>query len=526
LIGWGIERAADRWGDLEVLRFGARRWTYAELNRWVNTVAADLLDLGLTPGDRLLWQLPNSPEALVLHFAAWRIGVLCVPVVPLYREHEMAQILRDARPNAVAFAAASSGRDAVAEMAPVLAALDQPPTVRIAVGAAREGWSSIRTDADLAPGSIRALPDPAAADEPCLLLYTSGTTSAPKGAVHSSSTLLAEAAQLRDAMGFSHRDVFIVGSPITHIAGLLLTGIVPAMCGARTAMLPKWDAAEAIRLCDEEGGTFSCGATVFLQAYVEHYEADVEQRLHRLSAFMCGGASIAPSLIERADRVGIRAFRSWGMTEAPTIGLVAPNTPLERRACTDGRAAEGIEVRAIDESGAVLGVGEVGELCVRAPEQMLCYTDPAVDAAHVDADGWFRTGDVGSVDADGWITMSGRIKDIINRGGEKFSAQDIEHAIASHDAVSSVAVLGVPDDRLGERVAAFVTLRDGAAWPGSAALVAHLDAQRLAKQKFPVEWRVLDELPATLSGKTKKPELLERWTRELAAAPHPDAVNR
>lgn len=527
-IGWGIERAADRWGGREVLRFEDDRYTYGELNRWVNAVAGDLVAAGLGPGGRLLWQLPNSVEALVLHFAAWRIGVLCIPVVPLYREHEMAQILEDAAPTAVAFATGdgsdgSSGRDVTAEMTPLLDGLASPPTVRIAVGGDRPGWRAIRPFADVpaAGHASPALPDPAPADEPCLLLYTSGTTSAPKGAIHSSATLLAEAGQLRDAMGFSHRDVFVVGSPITHIAGLLLTGIVPATCGARTVLLSKWDADEAVQRCDEEGGTFSCGATVFLQAYVDRYEADTAGALHRLGAFMCGGASIPPSLIERADGVGIRAFRSWGMTEVPTIGLIGPDSSLERRARTDGQAAEGIEVRAIDDDGNPLPSGSPGELCVRAPEQMLGYTDPAVDAAQVDVDGWFRTGDVGWVDDDGWITMSGRIKDIINRGGEKFSAQDIEHAIASHEAIATVAVVGVPDERLGERVAAFVTLRPGSSWPGAKAVVDHLDQQRLAKQKFPVVWRVLDELPATLSGKVKKPEILERWEHELAAQPDP-----
>ena len=211
------------------------------------------------------------------------------------------------------------------------------------------------------------------------------------------------------------------------------------------------------------------------------------------------------------------------MTEVPTIGLISPSATLDQRARTDGRAAEGVEVRAVDDEGMPLAPGTRGELCVRAPEQMLGYTDPDLTAAQVDPDGWFRTGDVGMVDDAGWITMTGRIKDIINRGGEKFSAQDIEHAIVSHDAIAAAAVVGVPDHRLGEQVAAFVTLRPGAAWPGAVSLVGHLDAQRLAKQKFPVAWRVLDELPATLSGKLQKGDLLRQWNEGLAAGPDPDA---
>jgi acyl-CoA synthetase (AMP-forming)/AMP-acid ligase II len=142
---------------------------------------------------------------------------------------------------------------------------------------------------------------------------------------------------------------------------------------------------------------------------------------------------------------------------------------------------------------------------------MLGYTDATRNAELLTPDGWFRTGDVGSVDADGWITMTGRIKDIVNRGGEKFSAQDIENAIADHPSIASVAVIGAPDERLGEKVVAYVTLRPDATFPGEDALVAHLEAKRLAKQKRPVAWRVIDELPTTLSGKTQKHVLLEMW---------------
>ena len=446
----------------------------------------------------------------MLHLAGWRIGVCCVPVVPIYREHEMAHILRDAAPTAVAFSTQVGSRELAAEMADLLDQLDLAPRLRMALGGEVDGWSRLAAEpARDAVVSDDGLPEPADPDQPCLLLYTSGTTAAPKGALHSSTTLLAEAATLGTTMGFSFRDVFIMGAPITHIAGLLLTAIVPPSFGARSVLLPAWDPDEAVRLADEEGGTFSCGATVFLQAFVDRYELDVDGRLHRLGAFMCGGSSVPPSLIERADAVGIRAFRSWGMTEVPTIGLIGPDASLEQRATTDGRAAGGSEVQAVGDDGLPLPPGEVGELRVRAPEQMLGYTDPARHREAVDELGWFRTGDVGSVDEDGWVTMSGRIKDIINRGGEKFSAQDIEQAIAAHPCVASAAVVGVPDDRLGEKVVAFVTVRGD--WPGDDAMAGYLEQRRLARQKIPVAWRVLPELPMTLSGKIQKNRLLDLW---------------
>lgn len=518
-IGWLLSRAAERWPERTALVCDGRRYTYAELSRWVTRLAVQLVESGVRPGDRLLWQLPNSAEALAVHLAGWRAGALCVPVVPAYREHELAQILADAQPAAVIFAssagAGASGRSPVADMEALMATAGLRPRLRIAVGGAHDGWSTLAAAPQ--PGEHvddRGLPDPAPAADPCLLLYTSGTTARPKGALHASASLVAEITTLGRAMGFSHRDVFITGAPITHVAGLLLTGLIPAAYGGRSVLLTRWDPDDAVRLASEEGATFSMGPTVFLQGFVERYEADPQAHPHRLRTFMCGGAAISPALIERADRAGIRAFRSWGMTEAPTVGVIGPDDSLELRATTDGRLSEGCEVEAVDAERRPLPPGELGELRLRCPEQMLGYTDPALDAEQVDADGWFYTGDVGRVDAAGWVTMTGRLKDVVNRGGEKFSAQDIEHAISSHPAVGAVAVTGLPDERLGECVAAFVVLRDGAAWPGEQALLDHLDAQRLARQKFPAVWRVVEELPMTMSGKVQKNRLVQLWESE------------
>ena len=520
-IGWKIQRAADRWPERTALTCDADSVTYRELARWVDSVAAMLVGQGLRPRDRLLWQLPNSLEALVLHLAAWRAGIVSVPVVPAYREHELAQIMADARPAAVAFPAVLGSRRPAADIEAMLSSMTDPPRIRLIASGALAGWQPLqaRPGINAAPHAT-GLPDPLPPEEPCLLLYTSGTTARPKGALHSSQTLLAEATTLRDALGFSYDDVFITGAPITHIAGLLIGAIAPASCGARGVIMPAWDPDAAVAIADRERATFSCGPTVFLQGFVERYE-EAGDRLHRLSMFMCGGSAVPPSIIERAEAVGIRAFRSWGMTELPTIGLIGPDDSLAARSLRDGRLSEGCEATAVDAQRNPLPPGELGELRVRGPEQMLGYTDPALNAAQVDGDGWFYTGDIGTVDGDGWITMTGRIKDVINRGGEKFSAQDIENAIASHPAVAAVAVTGLPEPRLGECVAAFVVLRPNRSWPGTAALIDHLEAQRLARQKFPVVWRVIPDLPMTLTGKIQKNRLVEQWEAELAAQPDP-----
>jgi len=192
-IGWTLTAGAEQWGHWDALVFEGRRWSYRALWRWVTAVAHQLVDCGLEPGDRLLWQATNSVEALVLHLAGWRIGVCCVPVVPIYREHEMAHILRNAAPTAVAFSTQVGSRELAAEMADLLDQLDLAPRLRMALGGEVDGWSRLAAEPDRdAVVSDDGLPEPADPDQPCLLLYTSGTTAAPKGALHSSTTLLAD----------------------------------------------------------------------------------------------------------------------------------------------------------------------------------------------------------------------------------------------------------------------------------------------------------------------------------------------
>lgn len=512
-IGWLSTRAAERWPDREAVIHEDERLTFARLHDWTLEVARALVEHGIGPGDRLLWQLPNGLEGVVLHLAAWRIGAVSVPVVPIYREHEMRHILREVRPRAVAFAASLGARRPAVEMDALMEAVGVRPALKLSVGAATGGWLPVPSAPARGAGSATELPGPLPADACCLVLYTSGTTSAPKGAMHASRSLVATLRLWRDAYAFSPDDCFIMGSPITHVAGMLLAVLMPAATGARAVLMPSWDPGRAVELCERERATFCCGATVFLQGFVERYEAGASPS-HRLPRFMCGGAAVPPSIIERAAAVGVQAWRCWGMTEAPTTTLAGPDDSLERRAHRDGFPTEGCEIEAVDAARSPLPRGEIGELRVRCPQQMLGYADAAVNAAQTDPDGWFYTGDVGRVDAEGWVTMTGRLKDIINRGGEKFSAQDIEHAIASHAAVESVAVVGLPDPRLGEVVGAFVVLRRGACWPGEAELAAHLERQRLARPKLPVHWRVVDALPMTLSGKVQKQVLLERWNAE------------
>jgi acyl-CoA synthetase (AMP-forming)/AMP-acid ligase II len=281
--------------------------------------------------------------------------------------------------------------------------------------------------------------------------------------------------------------------------------------------MPSWKPDEAIDLIEREGATMMGAPPLILQDLVERYEQRPEVG-HRLGSYIGGGGNVPPSLIERATAVGIMASRNYGMTETTgTITACAARETLHRRARFDGQTFYASEVEIVDEDRRPLPFGAVGEIRIRCPLLMIGYTDPKLNEEQLDADGFFYTGDLGRIDAEGWLSFEGRLKDIINRGGEKFSSMDIETAIASFPAITDVAVVGAPHPRFGEVPAAFVRLKPGIAWNGPDEILDHLEKAKLAKQKRPVQWHVLEEFPRTPSGKIQK-QALRRMVREEPAA--------
>ncbi|MGQ0630294.1 MAG: class I adenylate-forming enzyme family protein [Sporichthyaceae bacterium] len=501
-IGNLLDTAAERFADREFLVLGGERLTFAELRDWVNSVAGWLAGGGLAPGERILVQAGNCVEVLVIQLAAWRVGAVCVPVVPIYRAHELAAIL-DATTPAVLVAAESAGtRSPRAEIDDLLAARAGKPARRVLIGASRAGWEQF-PDRSVTPRAPARLPDPAPAPDCCAILFTSGTTAAPKGAMISGRALLANLANWRSTWELDSGAVVLSGAPLAHIGGMLAV-LVPLSAGGRAVILPRWDGDAAVAAIAAERVTFISGAAVFLSDIVERYSGGASPG-YRLPVFTSGGAATPPSLIERAQAVGITASRCYGMTE--TVGTVAAadrRDPLELRAHTDGRVLPGAQIRIVDDAGCAVPPGEVGHIRLRTPQLMLGYTDADLTAGQLDGDGWFTPGDLGMLSADGRLTMVGRTKDIINRGGEKFSTADIEAALIGHPAVRDAAVVGLPDDRLGEIVAAFLVLHQDQRWAGPADVLAHLERVGLARPKFPVAWFVRDDLPRTASGKVQK----------------------
>ncbi len=506
-LGWWVFDVAERATDREFVVIGDLRLTYGEFADRAAAVAAAFVEAGVRRGDPVLIQLPNLVEALIAQVAAFRMGAINVPVVPIYREHEMAHILRDCRPRAVVSVEENRSRRPADELDLLLADGDWGPVARFCVGLGdreRPGWLAFPDQ----PGDRDApLPEPLEPEECALMLYTSGTTSAPKGVRLTGRAFVSNSRSVRHSMSLGAKDVFFCASPLSHLAGFAAGVVWPSSMGAKIVVMPVWDAAEAARVIERERCTFTTAAAVFLHDLVAVHRAGIGTE-HPISVFMSGGAATPPALIEAAQEVGITALRGYGMTETGGgVSWLPPDEPLEVRANYDGRVIPGTEMEAVDDQRRPVPPGVEGELRVRGPQSLIGYTDDVLTKEQVDEEGWFYTGDLGTVDTERRLRITGRTKDIINRAGEKFSARDIEELILRHPAIDTAAVVGLPDPRLGETVGAFVTLAAGAAWPGPEELCRFLDDARLSKQKIPTAWHVLDELPRTASGKIQKHSL-------------------
>jgi cyclohexanecarboxylate-CoA ligase len=505
-------RAATDPDRLAVVDRG-RRVSYAELDAAVDQVAAALVGLGVRSGDVVSWQLPNWLEASVVHLATIRCGAVSNPIIPIYRAHEVEFILRQARSRVVVV---PDQYRAFAHAAMVEQMRDRLPDLAhvVVVGEPLPGQVAFtELTRPPTPGLVEVERDP---NDFCFLLYTSGTTSDPKGVVHTHNTLDYENRSYIEWFGLTRDDVVFMPSPVGHITGVMHGIQMPPMLGCAVVFQDVWDPAAAVRLMADERCTFTVAATPFLHGVLDE-PSRAGRDLSALRIFNCGGADVPAGLVRRAtEELSCFVTRIYGSTEYPTAISSSPADPLDKRATTDGRPLGPVEIRLTDESGRDVPTGEEGELRLRGPELFLGYLDPALDAETFDDDGWFVTGDLGRRDEGGFVTITGRRKDIILRGGENISAKEVEDHLFDHPSVAEIAVIGYPDPVMVERVAAVVVpspreevrLDELAAW---------LRDRGIAMQKIPERLIVVPDLPRTPSGKIQKFRL-----REMFAGPQGD----
>jgi acyl-CoA synthetase len=492
------------------VRSKVRPWsgTFGELDRAARALAGSLAAQGVGPGDVVVFQLPNWVEAGITFFASAYLGAVVVPVVHFYGAKEVSYILEATSPDVVVTGERFGRVDYLSMYAELLR--DDAAARWLVVGdldAAHlpAGATPLRALLDHKPVDAPFEVDPAA---PALIGFTSGTTRDPKGVVHSHRSIGFEARQLEGMFPLGGPPQ-ITGAPVGHFIGMLNAFLVPLLRDHPVNLIDEWDPGEILRAMSEEGLGVSGGATYFLTSLLDHPDFGPEH-LALIPFAGLGGAPVPEAVTRRTTALGIATFRSYGSTEHPSITGCLLDEPEEKRLTTDGHPLAGVEIR----------LAEGGEIYSRGPDCCVGYTDPALTAGVFDDDGWYRTGDVGILDEDGYLTIVDRTTDVIIRGGENISAREIEELVAGIDSVAEVCVVAEPDDRLGERAAAFVRVRQGQSAPDLPALRAHLEAAGLARQKWPESLYEVADFPRTASGKVQKYKLRQQLRQSHGREEH------
>ena len=484
---------------------GDLRISYGELWREACRVAAGLRDLGLQRGDVISFQLPNWWETVVINLAASMGGWAVNPIVPIYRDAEVGFILRDCDAKVVFVPERFRSIDYVEMMGRLKEADPTLGTRLITVrGTSADhagGLTYEKLGRGMAPWS-GVDPD---ADDLKLILYTSGTTGRPKGVLHSSNTLAAELKAVVDFWRIGTDDVVIMPSPVTHITGYSYALEFVFYAGIKIVLMDRWDAKAAVDLIATEGATFTVAATPFLAELTAFVESSNVQ-LPRFRLFASGGAPVPPDLVRRAASAlsSCLVCRVYGSSETPTVSLgINRAEDAQLGATTDGKIWNN-DVRVVDPvTGEVVATGQEGEITVMGPEIMIGYLREDDNRSAFTPDGYFMTGDLGTVSDDGFITITGRKKDLIIRGGENLSPKEVEDILHSHPDVLEAAVVAMPHERLGETPCAYVVLKPGASMDLEG-MGSFLESKRLARQKIPEKLIVRDALPKTASGKVLK----------------------
>ncbi len=498
---------------------GTVTMSYGQLVGLVDRVAVGLSRLGVRANDVVAVQLPNWWQFTVTCLACARLGAVVNPLMHIFRERELGFMLDHGEASVAIVPATFRGHDFAAMYAGLR---DRLPALRHVVVVDDDGPDGF--GARLAGPAWEREPDAPAIlttarpkpDDIIQLLYTSGTTGEPKGVTHSSNTLLSNIATYSERLRLGPDDVVLMASPMAHQTGFLYGLMMPVVLGCHAVILDVWDAARAAALIDQHQVTFTMASTPFL-ADLTQQAAGASDSVRSLRTFLCAGAPIPGPLVARAQHaLGATIVSAWGMSENGAVTTTLLDDDPQRAVETDGCPLPGVEVKVVDLDGVEAPTGEAGRLLVRACSNFAGYLKrPQLNAT--DADGWFDTGDLARLDERGYIRITGRSKDVIIRGGENIPIVEIESLLYRHPAVAQVAIVAVPDERLGERACAVVVTNAGATLTFDE-MVDFLTSERVAKTYLPEQLVLLEAMPTTPSGKIQKFKLRELVRKPLNRA--------
>ncbi|WP_067504568.1 AMP-binding protein [Actinoplanes sp. TFC3] len=502
-IGAGLARTVAQFGDREALVDVAagKRWTYTQFDAAVNEVARGLLARGIAKGDRVGIWAPNCAEWVIVQYATAAIGAILVNVNPAYRTHELAYVVKQSGLSLLISAVSFKTSDYRA----MIKEIGFSQTIFIGT----PDWADLvesGTGIDLAPRAAEL-----SFDDPINIQYTSGTTGFPKGATLSHHNILNNGFFVGELVGYTSADRVCIPVPLYHCFGMVMGNLAATSHGATMVLpAPGFDPAAALRAVTSEKCTSLYGVpTMFIAELGLPDFAGYD-----LSSLRTGIMAGSPCPVEVMKRVVAEMNMAevaicYGMTEtSPVSTMTRRDDSLVRRTETVGRVMPHLESKVVDPAtGLVVARGEPGELCTRGYSVMLGYWDqPDATAEAIDAARWMHTGDLATMDADGYVTIVGRIKDLVIRGGENVYPREVEEFLYTHPDVADVQVIGVPDEKFGEELMAWVVLRPGAN-PLTAEAVREFCRGKLAHFKVPRYVYVVDGFPMTVTGKVRKVEM-------------------
>lgn len=456
----------------------ARPWsgTFSDVERIARRLAAGLRARGVGPGDVIAFQLPNWMEAAATFWASALLGAVVVPVVHFYGRKELSYILTTVRPRVFI------STDQFERMVHQPDLCSEVPIV----GVVGRDFDDLLAPEPMS-GTIAADPR-----NPALIAFTSGTTSEPKGVIHSHQTLCCEARQFAQGLA-PDRGKQLTAAPVGHFIGMINAFLLPALEGTPINLADIWDPTRVLELMRGDGLTVGGGPPYFITSLLDHPDFGREH-LEYLKYAGLGGSAVPASVTRRLTDLGIIVFRAYGSTEHPSITRSPCTASEDKRLFTDGKPEPGVEIRLAPD----------GEIYSRGPDLCVGYTDEALTRQAFDDEGWYRTGDVGAIDGDGYLTITDRKADFIIRGGENISALEVEEVLLTMPGIAEAAVVATPDSRLGERAAAVLRLKQGHAMPTLEQMRTHFGRRGIARQKWPERLHEVQDYPRTASGKIQK----------------------
>ncbi|MBB3036248.1 AMP-binding protein [Hoyosella altamirensis] len=488
--------------------------SYRDLKQNVDRCALGLLELGVQPGDVVSFQLPNWIEWIVLHYAASRIGAISNPLIPIYRAREVGFMVGLAKSKVIVVPSEFRNFDYPAMIDTLRTQWPSVEHVLVVDGKPGQGtgtwedfvatpWEERRDPSELA--ALR--PDP---NDVTLLIFTSGTTGEPKGVMHTHNTAIAANNPLPVRLGITENSVIHMASTLAHLTGFLYGARLPVQSGATAVLQDVWDPARFVELVEQHGITYTSAATPFLHDLLVAPNLD-KHDVSSLQRFCCMGAPIPRAIVREArDKLpGMIVLGGWGQSEDALVTLGIPGDPEEKIIDTDGYPWPGMRIRVVDTDGNELPSGNEGRLQVTGPFLFVGYAE-RLDMTRDCFNGeWFDTGDLAKIDADGYLSIAGRTKDVIIRGGENIPVAYVENVLYENPKLDIVAVVAAPDPRLQERACACVVLKPDAEEFTFSDMKEFLAAKGVAKQYWPERLVVLSEFPRTASGKIQKFQLRE-----------------